>query len=143
MLEALFRKIAIMSSDKEGDLFKTLNRSCLPGFVKSSVCKGLAATMSSVNLALEEDAFRSKAWELLKLPVDLRLPKISGESLYGDVSTMIHHPPSGHVYLSDALPAEWALFFKEVVKSLGGMTSTTVVIYSQEMAAWGEDLESK
>lgn len=129
-----------MASDRDGELNVILNESNLPGYVKSSVSKGLAARMVTVNLALGDDKFRTKAWELLKLPLNLALPEISGESLHGDVSTIMHNPKFIDVYLSDGLSDDWATFFREVVKALN-MTNTSVVIFSEELTALGEDCE--
>ena len=111
--------------------------------MKLSVCKGFSATMFAVNKALEDETFRTKTWQLLDFPADMRLPELSDEMLFGDVSTVDgRYSTCRNVYLSDELPVQWAIFFNEIVKTRRFTTATRVLQYSEETAALGRLLDS-
>ena len=138
VLELLFRRLLLKLQDNE-TLKNALNNSSV---ISKTVVKNLsglvaAVRMSSVNDALLDDVFRTRAWESLGIPADTPFPSLPGELLYGDLSAEIHHPMIKEVYLSDGeLSSIVSLFFVAAANAL----NHKVVYYSDAEAARAEEM---
>ncbi len=137
LLESFFRRVATQIQEDES-LKEVLRTSKLLKSHRESAMSGPRASMTSINAALEVNEFRNLIWEQLKLPENLPMAAVSGELLYGDLSSTIHLPGFSHVYISSSASTEYIIFFKELVKVT--TPQLTVVIYSEENSAKGQEL---
>ena len=77
--------MAIKAVENEQGLLTVLNQSSVSKLVRDSVRKGWSARMTSVNEALTDESFRDRAWEVLGISNKTKIPRMSGELLYGDI----------------------------------------------------------
>jgi hypothetical protein len=134
----LFRKVALFVID-DVKLQNIITTSTMTKSSKDSAKDGLRATMSSINDALQRvDEFRANIWTKLNLPLEMPMAALTGNLLYGDISSTIHLPGFKSVYISSSESKEYIQFFETVVKIVS--PSSKVIIYADGKAARGDEI---
>jgi hypothetical protein len=90
----------------------------------------LSVKMSSVNQALIDDAFRALAWKAIGFDSLIPFPNLTGDIIYGVLSSMIHFPNLSEIYLSDESTPENKAFFE----AASIFMSKAIVEYSESEA---------
>ena len=136
VLEAFFRDVA-RCVQSNGTVLDALSRSVqIPEKTKKRIAKdGVGSSMSSINEALQDPLFRDAVWKALKVSDDTKLPYLTSDLLYGDLSGAIHSPSLTEVYVRSNAKEEYVRFF--TVLSERFRPSKTLVHFSEEDAALG------
>jgi hypothetical protein len=136
VLEAFFRDVA-RCVQSNGTVLDVLSRSVeIPEKTKKRIAKdGVGSSMSSINEALQDPLFRDAVWKALKVNDDTKLPNLTSDLLYGDLSGAIHSPSLTEVYVRSNANDEYVRFF--TVLSERFRPPKTLVPFSEEDAALG------
>lgn len=118
------------------DIVTLIDSSNLPKERVKDVLKGIAPKMSNVNFVLLTPEIRRAVWTCLNIDQSVALPVFGADLMYGLLSMRIHAPGVPCLYLSDKLDQE----FKDFWKALSGRIDLPIDIYSEEAAAFGEEL---
>jgi len=134
VLEAFFRDVA-SCIESDVNVSSALSNSTIKA-KKQILRKGMGCSMTSINEALQDSAFKDAVWRALKLSDDMVVPSMSNSLLYGDLSGAIHSPSLTEVYVRDSSRGEYKDFFSVLAARF--RPARSFVVYSDAEAALGD-----
>lgn len=98
--------------------------------------------MTSVVKALSDSTFQRAVWETFEIPMNISLPSLTNELLYGDLSASVHSPSLRHVYLSEETDSKNDFDFYTVIASRL-RPPKTIDVYSEAKAEWAKKTQNQ